>query len=49
MMAQFRKRLNDKGNLYVTMDTVWGRPMLHFMGVPIIRVDTLTADETTIS
>ncbi len=49
MMAQFRKRLNDKSNLYVTMDTVWGRPMLHFMGVPIIRVDTLTADEATVS
>lgn len=45
LMGQFRKRLNDKGNLFFTMDTVWGRPMLHFMEIPIIRVDTLTATE----
>ena len=49
MMAQFRKRLNDKSNLFFSMDTVWGRPMLHFMGIPIIRVDTLTATESQIS
>lgn len=49
MMAQFRKRLNDKSNVNVTMDTVWGRPMLHFMGVPIIRVDTLTATESAVT
>ncbi len=46
LMGQFRKRLNDKGNLFFSMDTVWGRPMLHFMGIPIIRVDVLTATET---
>lgn len=45
LMGQFRKRLNDKGNLFFTMETVWGRPMLHFMEIPIIRVDTLTATE----
>lgn len=46
LMGQFRKRLNDKGNLFFTMESVWGRLMLHFMGIPIIRVDTLTATET---
>lgn len=46
LMGQFRKRLNEKGNMFFTMETVWGRPMLHFMEIPIIRVDTLTAGET---
>lgn len=45
LMGQFRKRLNEKGNMFFTMETVWGRPMLHFMEVPIIRVDTLSALE----
>jgi hypothetical protein len=45
LMGQFRKRLNDKNNLFFTMETVWGRPMLHFMEIPIIRVDALTANE----
>jgi len=49
MMAQFRKRLNDKAHVFFTMDTVWGRPMLHFMGIPIIRVDTLGAVAPVIS
>lgn len=42
LMGQFRKRLNEKGNMFFTMETVWGRPMLHFMEIPIIRVDTLS-------
>lgn len=46
LMGQFRKRLNEKGNMFFTMETVWGRPMLHFMEIPIIRVDTLAALET---
>ena len=46
LMGQFRKRLNEKGNMFFTMETVWGRPMLHFMEIPIIRVDTLTATES---
>lgn len=49
MMAQFRKRLNSKGNLYFTTEDVWGRPQLTFMGLPVIRVDTLDFDESTIS
>ena len=49
MIAQMKKRLNDKSNLYFTTESVWGRPMLNFYGVPIIRMDTLTADESTIS
>lgn len=49
LMAQFRKRLNDKGNLYFTMQNVWGRPMLHFMDVPVIRVDTLVNNESPLT
>jgi hypothetical protein len=49
MMAQFRKRLNDKSNLFFTVETVWGRQMLHFMGIPIVRVDTLAATESVVS
>lgn len=45
LMGQFRKRLNDKSNMFFTMETIWGRPVLHFMEIPIIRVDTLTATE----
>ena len=49
MMGQFRKRLNDKSNLFFTVETVWGRQMLHFYGIPIIRVDTLTATESALT
>jgi len=49
MMAQFRKRLNSKGNLYFNTEDVWGRPQLTFQGIPIVRVDTLTAGESQIS
>jgi hypothetical protein len=49
LMGQFRKRLNEKNNMFFTMETVWGRPMLHFMEIPIIRVDTLTATEAITS
>jgi hypothetical protein len=49
LMGQFRKRLNEKGQMFFTMETVWGRPMLHFMEIPIIRVDTLSALETITS
>lgn len=45
LMGQLRKRLNEKGNMFFNMQTVWGRPMLHFMEIPIIRVDTLSALE----
>jgi len=49
VMASFRKRLNSKGNLFFTTEDVWGRKQLTFQGIPIIRVDTLAADESTIS
>lgn len=49
MLAQFRKRLNDKSNLFFTVEDVWGRKMLSFMGIPIIRVDTLSATESVVS
>lgn len=39
--AGIRKRLNDKTNMNWNLQTVWGRPMLHFMDMPVIEVDTL--------
>jgi hypothetical protein len=49
MMAAMRKRLNSKANMFFTEETVWGRPMLAFMGVPFIRVDNLKANEAVVS
>lgn len=49
MIAQIRKRLNDKSNMYFTMETVWGKPMLTFQGIPIVQDDTLAMNESTIS
>lgn len=49
IMAGMRKRLNDKSNVNYNLQNVWGRPMLHFMDLPIIRVDTLLANETSAS
>ena len=49
IMAAFRKRLNSKSNLFFSTDSVWGRQQLTFQGVPIVRVDTLTATENAIS
>ena len=49
VMAAFRKRFNAKGNLFFDQQDVWGRKQLTFQGIPVIRVDTLGADESTIS
>lgn len=49
VMAQIRKRLNSKSNMYFTEQDVWGRRMLTFQDIPIVRVDSLVADESTIS
>lgn len=49
VVGQIRKRLNDKSNMYWTMDTVWGRRLPMFMECPIITVETLAMDESTIS
>lgn len=49
IVAQMRKRLNSKSNLYFTEETVWGRKMLTFQGIPIKRVDSLVNDESVIS
>lgn len=49
IMAQIRKRLNSKSNMYFTEQTVWGRKMLTFMDVPLIRVDSLRATETNLT
>lgn len=49
VMAQIRKRLNSKSNMYFSEETVWGRKMLTFQNIPIVRVDALTADESVVS
>lgn len=49
MYTQFQKRLNSKGNLYFNVGDVWGKPRLQFNDIPIVRLDTLTADESTVS
>lgn len=49
MYSQFQKRLNSKGNLYFNVRDVWGTPRLAFDEIPIIRLDTIAADESTIS
>jgi len=49
IMSGIRKRLNDKTNMNYTKETVWGREMPTFMGIPIVQIDTLTADETSAS
>lgn len=49
IMTAIRKRLNTKANMYFTEETVWGRPMLTFNGIPIRRVDALNPFEAVIS
>jgi len=49
IMAQIRKRINSKSNMYFTEQNVWGRNMITFQDIPIVRVDTLEADESVIS
>lgn len=49
MMAQIRKRLDEKANMYFTKETVWGRPMITFMDIPVLRVDTLNGAEAQVS
>ena len=49
IVAQMRKRLNSKSNLFFNVRDVWGRPMLAFDEVPIVRMDTLTNDEAVLS
>lgn len=49
IMAQIRKRINSKANLFFTEETVWGRNMITFQGIPVVRVDSLAADESVVS
>ena len=49
VMAAIQKRMNAKANMYFTQDTVWGRTMPTFQGLPIIRDDSLSTAETTVS
>jgi hypothetical protein len=49
LMAALRKRLNSKANLYFTEETVWGRKMLTFMGIPFVRNDVLLPNEAVVS
>jgi hypothetical protein len=45
MTAVLRKRLNAKGNLYFTVQDVWGRKQLTFQDLPVIKVSALDTNE----
>jgi hypothetical protein len=49
IMAAIRKRFNEKSNVNFYPDTVWGRKMLTFQGLPIVKDDSLSTAETTVS
>lgn len=49
VMAQIRKRINSKSNLYFAPANVWGREMITFQDIPVVRVDALRDDETAIA
>ena len=49
VMADVRKRLNSKSNMYFTTESVWGRPQITFMGVPVVRCDALQPNEKVVS
>jgi hypothetical protein len=48
LIAQFRKRANSKGS-YFDFQDIWNRKMLSFQGVPVVRVESLSMNESTIS
>jgi len=47
--GQLWKRVNDKGNLFHTMEDPFGRPVRAFNDVPIAVCDALTETEATVS
>lgn len=49
VMPQIRKRINEKSNMYFNEQTIWGRKMLAFQDIPIVRVDALNALEPIVT
>jgi hypothetical protein len=52
LLAQARKRANEKGNAFYTQTVVEGpfaRPVLFWDGIPIVRVDQITNTQATIT
>lgn len=49
IMTGIQQRLNAKTNLYFTVENVWGRMMPTFMGLPIVRDDSLSTAESVVS
>jgi hypothetical protein len=45
IMSGLRKMLNSKTNVYFDEQTVWGRKMITFQGIPVVRCDALKANE----
>jgi hypothetical protein len=45
IMAGMRKMLNSKTNVYFDEQTVWGRKMITFQGIPVVRCDALKSNE----
>ena len=44
-----RKWGKNRANVNFTMEQAWGRPIMHFMGIPIKRCDEMLATETALS
>jgi len=49
IMTGIMQRMNAKTNMYFTKETVWGREMPAFMGLPIVRDDSLSVAESVLS
>lgn len=47
--TQMQIAFKDRANVNFTMEEAWGRPIMHFMGIPIKRCDEMLATETALS
>ena len=47
--TQMQIAFKDRANVNFTMEQAWGRPIMHFMGIPIKRCDEMLATETAIA
>lgn len=49
ILAAFYKQLQNKANVWLSMQEYLGKPMLHFQGFPLRAVDAISAAESTVS
>jgi hypothetical protein len=49
MRAQMHKRLKDKSNVYLSMESAFGQKVLSFLGNPIRNIDQIGITETAIT